>query len=90
MTITIGSLIIFLIVGALAGWIAGLIVRGHGFGILGNVVVGVVGAFLAGWLLPKVGLYIGGGFIAALINALIGAIILLAVIGLLRRIWKKA
>jgi len=90
MTITIGSLIIFLIVGALAGWLAGLIVRGSGFGILGNIVVGVVGAFLAGWLLPKVGFYIGGGFVAALINALIGAIILLFVIGLLRRVWKKA
>lgn len=89
MTITIGSLIIFLIVGAIAGWLAGLIVRGSGFGILGNVVVGVVGAFLAGWLLPKVGLYIGGGFLAAVIDALIGSIILLVVIGLLRRVWKK-
>ncbi|MGA7964540.1 MAG: GlsB/YeaQ/YmgE family stress response membrane protein [Gammaproteobacteria bacterium] len=87
---TIGSLIIFLIVGALAGWLAGLIVRGSGFGILGNIVVGVVGAFLAGWLLPKVGLYIGGGFVAALINALIGAIILLFVIGILRQVWKKS
>lgn len=90
MTITIGSLIVFLVVGAIAGWLAGLIVRGSGFGILGNIVVGVVGAFLAGWLLPKVGLFIGGGFIAALINALIGSVILLFVIGVLRRIWKKA
>jgi len=90
MTITVSSLIVFLVVGAIAGWLAGLIVRGAGFGIIGNIVVGVVGAFLAGWLLPKAGLLIGGGFIAAIINALIGAIILLFVIGLLRQLWKKA
>jgi uncharacterized membrane protein YeaQ/YmgE (transglycosylase-associated protein family) len=82
---TASGLIIFLIVGAVAGWLAGLIVRGFGFGLLGNIVVGIVGAFLAGWLLPMVGLYIGGGIIGAIINALIGAVILLLIIGLVRR-----
>jgi len=81
----IESLIIFLIVGAVAGWLAGQIVKGHGFGLVGNIVVGIVGAFLAGWLLPMVGLAIGGGIIAAIINALIGAVILLFLIGLIKR-----
>jgi uncharacterized membrane protein YeaQ/YmgE (transglycosylase-associated protein family) len=81
----IESLLIFLIVGAVAGWLAGQIVKGHGFGLVGNIVVGIIGAFLAGWLLPQVGLAIGGGYIAAIINALIGAIILLFLIGLFKR-----
>jgi uncharacterized membrane protein YeaQ/YmgE (transglycosylase-associated protein family) len=85
MTITAQALLIFLIVGGIAGWLAGLIVRGFGFGILGNIVVGIVGAFLAGWLLPMAGIVIGGGIIGAIINALIGAIILLVIIGLVRR-----
>jgi len=79
------SLIIFLVVGAVAGWLAGQIVKGHGFGLIGNIVVGIIGAFLAGWLLPMVGLAIGGGIVAAIINALIGAVILLFLIGLIKR-----
>ena len=83
--VTLESLLIFLIVGAVAGWLAGQIVKGHGFGLVGNIVVGIVGAFLAGFLLPRVGLAIGGGMVAAIINAMIGAIILLVLIGLLKR-----
>ena len=79
------SLIVFLIVGGIAGWLAGLIVRGYGFGLLGNIAVGIVGAVIAGWLLPRIGLAIGGGIIAAIVNALIGAIVLLLIIGLFRR-----
>ena len=82
---TLESLLIFLVVGAVAGWLAGQIVKGHGFGLVGNIVVGIVGAFLAGWLLPMVGLAIGGGIVAAIINALIGAVILLFLIGLIKR-----
>ena len=52
---TASGLIIFLVIGAIAGWLAGLIVRGFGFGLLGNIVVGIIGAFLAGWLLPALG-----------------------------------
>jgi uncharacterized membrane protein YeaQ/YmgE (transglycosylase-associated protein family) len=81
----IDSLIVWLIVGGVAGWLAGLIVKGYGFGIIGNIVVGIVGAFIAGWLLPRLGIVIGGGIIAAIINALIGAIILLVIIGFFRR-----
>lgn len=79
------ALIIWLIVGALAGWIAGLIVKGYGFGLIGNIVVGIIGAVIAGWLLPRLGIVIGSGFVAAVINAIIGAVILLVIIGLVRR-----
>lgn len=82
---TIESIIIFLVVGAIAGWLAGQIVKGHGFGLVGNIVVGIVGAFLAGFLLPMLGFAIGGGIVAAIINALIGAVILLVLIGLFKR-----
>ena len=82
---TIEALIIWLIVGALAGWIAGLIVKGYGLGLIGNIVVGIIGAVIAGWLLPRIGIVIGSGFVASLINAIIGAVILLVIIGLIRR-----
>jgi uncharacterized membrane protein YeaQ/YmgE (transglycosylase-associated protein family) len=81
----IESLIIWLIVGAIAGWLAGMIVKGYGFGLIGNIVVGIVGAFIAGYLLPRIGIVIGGGFVAEIINAVIGAVILLVIIGLVRR-----
>ncbi len=79
------ALIIILIVGAIAGWLAGLIVKGVGFGLIGNIVVGIVGAFIAAWLLPRIGIVIGGGMIASIINATIGAVIVLVIIGLVKR-----
>ena len=79
------SLIVWLLVGGIAGWLAGLIMRGFGFGVIGNIVVGIVGAFLAGWLLPQLGVSIGSGIVGAIIHALIGAIVLLAIIGLIKR-----
>ena len=79
------SLIIWLIVGALAGWLAGMVVKGGGFGLIGDIVVGIVGGLIAGWLLPQFGLMIGGGVIAAIINAFIGAVILLVIIRLIKR-----
>jgi uncharacterized membrane protein YeaQ/YmgE (transglycosylase-associated protein family) len=82
---TLESLIILLVVGAIAGWLAGVIVKGYGFGLIGNIVVGIVGAVIAGWLLPRLGISIGGGYIAWIINAVIGAVILLVIIGLIRR-----
>ena len=81
----IESLIVFLIIGAVAGWLAGLIVQGFGFGLLGNIVVGIVGALIAGWLLPRVGLAFGGGILAAIVHAVIGAVILLLIIRLVKR-----
>jgi uncharacterized membrane protein YeaQ/YmgE (transglycosylase-associated protein family) len=79
------AVIIVLIVGAVAGWLAGLIVRGIGFGLIGNIIVGIVGAFIAGWLLPRIGIVIGGGIVASIINATIGAVVLLVILGLIRR-----
>jgi len=83
----IAALIIFLLIGAVAGWLAGLIVKGGGFGLFGNMVVGIIGAFLAGWLLPRVGFALGGGLIGAVVHATIGAVILLLVVRVLKRAW---
>ena len=83
---TLESLIVFLLVGGVAGWLAGLIVKGYGFGLLGNIVVGIVGAFVAGLILPAIGLAFGGGILAAIIHATIGAVILLFLIRLVKRI----
>lgn len=85
MTIDIQTIIIWLIVGGVAGWLAGLIVTGAGFGLIGNIIVGIVGAIIAGWLLPQIGVVIGSGIVGAIINALIGAIILLVIVMLVRR-----
>lgn len=81
---TVESLLIWLIVGAVAGWLAGQIVKGHGFGLVGNIVVGIVGAFLAGWLLPGLGLGLSG-IVGSIVYAALGAIILLLLIGLIKR-----
>ena len=81
----IEAILIILLIGAVAGWLAGLIVRGMGFGLIGNIVVGIVGAFIAAWLLPRIGIVIGGGIVASIINATIGAVVLLVIIGLIKR-----
>ncbi len=82
---TLYAILIWIVVGAIAGWLAGLVMRGAGFGLVGNILVGIIGAVVAGFLLPKIGIVIGGGFIAAIVNAFIGAVIVLLVIGLFRR-----
>ena len=79
------ALIIWLIVGAIAGWLAGQVVKGGGFGLVGDIVVGIVGALIAGWLLPMIGFVLVGGYLAAIINAVIGAVILLVVIGFIKK-----
>lgn len=81
---TVESIVIFLLIGAVAGWIAGQVVRGGGFGLVGDIVVGIVGAFVAGLLLPGLGLGLTGIF-GSIIYAAIGAIILLVVIRLIKR-----
>jgi len=81
----IESLLVFIIVGAIAGWLAGLIVKGFGFGLIGNIVVGIVGALIAGWLFPRLGFAIGGGIFAAIIHSTIGAVILLVLIKLVKQ-----
>ena len=79
------ALIIWLIVGAIAGWLAGIVVKGGGYGLIGDIVVGIIGGFIAGWLLPQLGIVIGSGIVAAIINAFIGAVILLLVLRLVKR-----
>jgi uncharacterized membrane protein YeaQ/YmgE (transglycosylase-associated protein family) len=79
------SFIVWIIVGAIAGWLAGMVVKGGGFGLIGDIVVGIVGAVIAGWLLPRLGIVIGSGFVAAVIDAFIGAVILLVIIKLVKR-----
>jgi uncharacterized membrane protein YeaQ/YmgE (transglycosylase-associated protein family) len=79
------SLIVWLIVGAVAGWLAGMVVKGGGFGLIGDIIVGIVGAFIAGWLLPQLGIVIGSGIVGAIIDAFIGAVILLVIIRLIKR-----
>jgi uncharacterized membrane protein YeaQ/YmgE (transglycosylase-associated protein family) len=79
------SIVIWLIVGAIAGWLAGMVVRGGGFGLIGDIIIGIIGGLIAGWLLPRLGIMIGGGIIAQIINAFIGAVILLIILRLIRR-----
>jgi uncharacterized membrane protein YeaQ/YmgE (transglycosylase-associated protein family) len=79
------ALIIWLIVGAIAGWLAGVVVKGGGYGLIGDIIVGIIGGLIAGWLLPQTGIIIGSGIIAAIINAFIGAVILLILLRLVRR-----
>ncbi len=82
---TAQSIIVILIIGAIAGWLAGLIVRGAGFGIIGNIIVGIVGALVASWLLPQLGVSLGGSALRDIINATIGAVIVLVILSLIRR-----
>jgi uncharacterized membrane protein YeaQ/YmgE (transglycosylase-associated protein family) len=84
-TLPIESLVIWLAVGAIAGWLAGSIVKGGGFGILGDIVVGIVGAFVGGWLLPQLGVHLGIGVVSVVATATIGAIVLLLVLRLVAR-----
>ena len=77
---------LFRSVGAVAGWLAGLLVRGGGFGFLVNAVVGIVGAAIAGYVLPHLGVAVGVGLVGELIRATIGAVILLVVLSLVPRL----
>jgi uncharacterized membrane protein YeaQ/YmgE (transglycosylase-associated protein family) len=82
---TIESLLVFLLIGAIAGWLAGVLVKGYGFGLVGNIVVGIVGAFVAGLLFPALGFSIGGGILGSILYATVGAVVLLLVIRLVKQ-----
>ncbi|PCE28554.1 GlsB/YeaQ/YmgE family stress response membrane protein [Burkholderia ubonensis] len=77
--------IMWLIIGAIAGWLAGVLVKGGGFGLIVDIIVGIVGAIIGGWLAGLLGISVGSGFIGSVIIAVIGAVILLFVIRLFRR-----
>ena len=82
MTISNDSLIMIILVGIVAGWLAGQVMRGGGFGLIGDLIVGVIGAFFGDWLFPRLGIHLGVGAIAQIISAALGAIILLFIIRL--------
>jgi len=75
----------FIIVGLVAGWLAGVLMKGGGFGLIGDIVVGIVGALIGGWLFSTMGVSAGGGLLGSIIVALIGAIILIFVLRLIKR-----
>jgi uncharacterized membrane protein YeaQ/YmgE (transglycosylase-associated protein family) len=79
------SLLIIVVVGVAAGWLAGQIVQGTGFGIIGDLIIGIVGAFIGDWLLPQLNIHLGSGIFSAIINATIGALLLLIILRLVRR-----
>jgi uncharacterized membrane protein YeaQ/YmgE (transglycosylase-associated protein family) len=81
---SVTPLLIFILVGAVAGWLAGLIMKGAGFGVIGNILVGIAGAFIGGFLFNFLGIHAGGP-IGSIITALAGAVVLLFVIGLLKK-----
>ena len=80
----LNSLIVLLIVGLIAGWLAGVIWKGRGFGLAGNLIVGVIGSFLGGYLFRMLGISFYG-WIGSIIAALAGALIILAVLNLFKR-----
>jgi uncharacterized membrane protein YeaQ/YmgE (transglycosylase-associated protein family) len=80
------GILVILIIGLIAGWLASKIVSGGGLGIIGDIVVGIVGALIAAWLFPKLGIRLGTGIVREIIDATIGAIILLVIVRLVRRL----
>ena len=83
------DIVIFLLIGATAGWIAGRIMEGGSFGLLGNVIVGVIGSFLGRYLGGMVGIDAEGGIFTTLLTAIVGAVILLFVVGLIKNMIVK-
>jgi uncharacterized membrane protein YeaQ/YmgE (transglycosylase-associated protein family) len=88
------SLLVILFVGIVAGWLAGRVMEGGGFGLIGDLLVGLIGALIGDWLLPRLGIHLGVGIVALIINAFIGAVVLLLILRLLtggfgyRRRWS--
>ena len=79
------SILVILLVGLVAGWLAGQVVQGTGFGLIGDICIGIVGAFIASWLFPQLGIALGVGLVREIVSATIGAILLLIIIRLVRR-----
>ncbi len=79
------ALVWFLLVGLCAGWLAGVLVKGGGFGLIGDMIVGVIGALLGGWIFRTLGIWASGGLLGQLIVATIGAVVLLFLIRLIKR-----
>jgi uncharacterized membrane protein YeaQ/YmgE (transglycosylase-associated protein family) len=78
--------IVWILVGAVAGWLAGLVVKGGGFGFFANAVLGIVGAAVAGYVLPRLGFFLGHGLIGQILHAAIGSVIILVILSLVPRL----
>jgi uncharacterized membrane protein YeaQ/YmgE (transglycosylase-associated protein family) len=83
------SLLVIIFVGIVAGWLAGRVMEGGGFGLIGDLLVGLVGAFIGNWLLPRLGIHLGVGLVAAILNAFIGAVVLLLILRLIGGGWGR-
>ena len=79
------TILIILAVGAVAGWLAGLIFKGGGFGLPGNILIGILGGFVGGWLLPRLGIHIGTGYGGLIITCVLGALVILLVVNMLKK-----
>jgi uncharacterized membrane protein YeaQ/YmgE (transglycosylase-associated protein family) len=79
------SIVIWVLIGAIAGWLAGLLVKGFGFGLVGNIIIGILGAFVGGWLFGVLGISVGAGIVNTIIAATVGAVLLLLVVRVLKR-----
>jgi uncharacterized membrane protein YeaQ/YmgE (transglycosylase-associated protein family) len=79
------GIIVWLIIGAIAGWLAGTLLRGGGFGLIGDIIVGIIGAVLGGWLAGVLGLHLASGLISAIITATVGAIVLILIVRVIKR-----
>lgn len=88
MNMSTESILVILVVGIVAGWLAGKVVRGAGFGLIGDLVIGIAGAFVAAWLFPRLGISIGTGIVSDIIFSALGAVILLLVVRLIRGIGR--
>ncbi len=81
------SLLVIIVVGIIAGWLAGRVMAGGGFGLIGDLIVGLVGAFIGDWLLPRLGIHLGTGLLSLILNAFIGAVGLLLILRLVGGGW---
>jgi uncharacterized membrane protein YeaQ/YmgE (transglycosylase-associated protein family) len=79
------TIIIILAIGAVAGWIAGLVFKGEGFGLIGNIIIGILGGIIGGWLMPKLGIHISSGIGGSILIAALGALALLLVVNVLKK-----
>lgn len=79
------GVIAWIVIGAIAGWLAGKLVKGEGYGFIGDIVIGIIGAFIGGWLAGVLGINIGGGLIASIITATIGAVLLVVILRMVKR-----
>ena len=79
------GIVVCLAIGALSGWLAGQLVKGYGFGLVGNIVVGIVGSFIGGWLFSQFGAAGGAGLVGSIVTSVVGGVVLLFLIGLIRK-----